>query len=86
MASRPLLVSSVIAITETSEVSLTRLMNCPASAGSALLLGQAVDATVNAGANQVHGISFGLDDPTAAENAARMIAGTARSMGIEVIG
>ncbi|WP_308238257.1 SIMPL domain-containing protein [Phenylobacterium sp. J367] len=34
-------------------------------------LGQAVDATVNAGANQVHGISFGLDDPTAAENAAR---------------
>jgi uncharacterized protein YggE len=34
-------------------------------------LGQAVDATVTAGANQVHGISFGLDDPTAAENAAR---------------
>ncbi|HEY8616364.1 SIMPL domain-containing protein [Phenylobacterium sp.] len=34
-------------------------------------LGQAVDATVNAGANQVHGISFGLSDPTAAENAAR---------------
>lgn len=34
-------------------------------------LGQAVDATVNAGANQVHGISFGLNDPTAAENAAR---------------
>lgn len=34
-------------------------------------LGAAVDATVNAGANQVHGISFGLDDPTAAENAAR---------------
>lgn len=34
-------------------------------------LGQAVDATVSAGANQVHGISFGLDDPTAAENAAR---------------
>lgn len=34
-------------------------------------LGQAVDATVNAGANQVQGISFGLDDPTAAENAAR---------------
>lgn len=34
-------------------------------------LGPAVDATVNAGANQVHGISFGLLDPTAAENAAR---------------
>jgi uncharacterized protein YggE len=34
-------------------------------------LGQAVDATVDAGANQVNGISFGLDDPTAAENAAR---------------
>jgi uncharacterized protein YggE len=34
-------------------------------------LGQAVDATVNAGANQVHGISFGLDDRNGAENAAR---------------
>ncbi|HEY8572248.1 SIMPL domain-containing protein [Phenylobacterium sp.] len=34
-------------------------------------LGKAVDATVTAGANQVHGIQFGLDDPTAAENAAR---------------
>jgi uncharacterized protein YggE len=34
-------------------------------------LGAAVDATVGAGANQVHGISFGLDDRTAAENAAR---------------
>lgn len=34
-------------------------------------LGQAVDATVTAGANQVHGISFGLNDPTTAENAAR---------------
>lgn len=34
-------------------------------------LGQAVDATVGAGANQVHGISFGLVDSTAAENAAR---------------
>lgn len=34
-------------------------------------LGPAVDATVNAGANQVQGISFGLEDPTAAENAAR---------------
>lgn len=34
-------------------------------------LGAAVDATVSAGANQVGGISFGLSDPTAAENAAR---------------
>lgn len=34
-------------------------------------LGAAVDASVSAGANQVHGISFGLDDRTAAENAAR---------------
>ncbi len=34
-------------------------------------LGGAVDATVKAGANQVNGISFGLQDPTAAENAAR---------------
>jgi uncharacterized protein len=37
-------------------------------------LGRAVDATVNAGANQVHGISFGLTDPTAAEDAARLAA------------
>ena len=37
-------------------------------------LGAAVDATVNAGANQIHGISFGLVDATAAENAAREIA------------
>jgi uncharacterized protein YggE len=34
-------------------------------------LGAAVDATVTAGANQVNGVSFGLNDPTAAENAAR---------------
>lgn len=34
-------------------------------------LGAAVDATVGAGANQVHGVSFGLQDATAAENAAR---------------
>lgn len=37
-------------------------------------LGPAVDATVNAGANQVNGISFGIADPTAAENAARDVA------------
>jgi uncharacterized protein YggE len=34
-------------------------------------LGAAVDATVSAGANQVNGVSFGLADPTTAENAAR---------------
>ncbi len=37
-------------------------------------LGAAVDATVGAGANQVNGISFGLSDPTAAENTARQAA------------
>lgn len=35
-------------------------------------LGQAVDATVSAGANTVGGISFGLQNPDAAENAARV--------------
>ncbi|WP_309643341.1 SIMPL domain-containing protein [Phenylobacterium sp.] len=35
-------------------------------------LGAAVDATVKAGANQVNGISFGLKDPSSAENAARL--------------
>lgn len=34
-------------------------------------LGPAVDASVASGANQVHGISFGLQDSTTAENAAR---------------
>jgi uncharacterized protein YggE len=34
-------------------------------------LGLAVDAAVAAGANQAAGVSFGLADPTAAENAAR---------------
>ena len=34
-------------------------------------LGAAVDATVAAGANQVNGVSFGLQDPSAAEDAAR---------------
>ena len=37
-------------------------------------LGQAVDATVNAGANSAGGISLGLADPSAAENAARQAA------------
>jgi uncharacterized protein YggE len=35
-------------------------------------LGQAIDATVNAGANTVGGIAFGLQNPDAAEDAARM--------------
>jgi uncharacterized protein YggE len=35
-------------------------------------LGQTVDATVNAGATNVGGISFGLQDPQAAEDAARL--------------
>ena len=35
-------------------------------------LGQTVDATVNAGATNVGGISFGLQDPLAAENQARL--------------
>ncbi|TXI86857.1 MAG: DUF541 domain-containing protein, partial [Cupriavidus sp.] len=35
-------------------------------------LGAAVDATVNAGANTVNGISFGLVNPQAAEDAARL--------------
>ncbi|HEX3363638.1 SIMPL domain-containing protein [Phenylobacterium sp.] len=34
-------------------------------------LGAAVDATVGAGADQVNGVTFGLADPTAAENTAR---------------
>ena len=37
-------------------------------------LGAAVDATVGAGATQVNGVSFGLNDSTAAENAARVAA------------
>jgi uncharacterized protein YggE len=47
-------------------------------------LGQVVDATVGAGANQVNGISFGLDDPTAAENAAREAAVKALSAKAEL--
>ena len=35
-------------------------------------LGQAVDATVNAGANTINGVSFGLANPQAAEDAARL--------------
>jgi len=40
-------------------------------------LGAAVDATVNAGANQVNGISFGVKNPEAAENTAREAAARA---------
>lgn len=47
-------------------------------------LGAAVDATVSAGANQVNGIGFGLDDPTAAENAAREAAVKALSAKAEL--
>lgn len=47
-------------------------------------LGLAVDATVKAGANQVNGISFGLKDPTAAENAARQEAVRALSAKAEL--
>jgi uncharacterized protein YggE len=35
-------------------------------------VGEMVDATVNAGADTVGGISFGIDDPTQAEDAARL--------------
>jgi hypothetical protein len=34
-------------------------------------VGALADATVAAGANQIHGVSFGLADPTAAEDTAR---------------
>jgi Uncharacterized conserved protein len=36
--------------------------------------GQVVDAVVAAGVNQIDGIGFGLKDPTAAENEARLLA------------
>ena len=45
-------------------------------------LGQAVDATVNAGANSAGGISLGLSDPSAAEDAARQAAARRRMQGI----
>jgi len=37
-------------------------------------LGQAIDAVVAAGANQINGVSFGLVDPRAAEDQARRLA------------
>jgi uncharacterized protein YggE len=37
-------------------------------------VGETADAVVAAGVNQIGGISFGLEDPTAAENRARQLA------------
>jgi uncharacterized protein YggE len=37
-------------------------------------VGAVIDAVTAAGANQVNGVSFGLKDPTAAEDAARLVA------------
>ena len=37
-------------------------------------VGSTADAVVAAGVNQINGISFGLKDPSAAENQARQIA------------
>jgi len=49
-------------------------------------LGAAVDATVNAGANTVNGISFGLATPQAAEDAARLEAVKALQAKAELYG
>ena len=49
-------------------------------------LGGAVDATVGAGANTVNGISFGLADPRAAEDAARLEAVKALQAKAELYG
>jgi uncharacterized protein YggE len=49
-------------------------------------LGAAVDATVNAGANTVNGISFGLSNPQAAEDAARLEAVKALQAKAELYG
>ena len=49
-------------------------------------LGAAVDATVNAGANTVNGISFGLANPQAAEDAARLEAVKALQAKAELYG
>nr|WP_295111766.1 SIMPL domain-containing protein [uncultured Caulobacter sp.] len=49
-------------------------------------LGAAVDATVNAGANTVNGISFGLVNPQAAEDAARLEAVKALQAKAELYG
>lgn len=49
-------------------------------------LGAAVDATVSAGANTVNGISFGLANPQAAEDAARLAAVKALQAKAELYG
>ena len=49
-------------------------------------LGQTVDATVNAGATNVGGISFGLQDPQAAEDKARLDAVKALQAKAELYG
>ncbi len=49
-------------------------------------LGAAVDATVGAGANTVNGVSFGLADPRAAEDAARLEAVKALQAKAELYG
>lgn len=49
-------------------------------------LGASVDATVSAGANTVNGISFGLSDPRAAEDAARLEAVKALQAKAELYG
>lgn len=49
-------------------------------------LGAAVDATVGAGANTVNGISFGLSNPQAAEDAARLEAVKALQAKAELYG
>jgi len=49
-------------------------------------LGATVDATVNAGANTVNGISFGLTNPQAAEDAARLEAVKALQAKAELYG
>jgi len=49
-------------------------------------LGQTVDAAVGAGANTVNGISFGLTDPQAAEDAARLEAVKALQAKAELYG
>jgi uncharacterized protein YggE len=49
-------------------------------------LGAAVDATVDAGANTVNGVSFGLSNPKAAEDAARLEAVKALQAKAELYG
>ena len=59
------------------------------------LVGEVVDATVDSGANQVNGISFRVEDPTAAQELARVAAvedarakadQLAEAAGVEIVG